>query len=128
MRVSTQTATLKHGGGSARTYGLVLGALFLLTAITVTAAGVNFGSPMVNVVIALGIASIKGSLVALFFMHLKYDKPLNGLIFLIGLVFLGIFLIFCYVDVESRPVIIPQSLKVPVSQPAPPPAAQPARH
>jgi cytochrome c oxidase subunit IV len=114
------SAHATHHGGSARTYTLILGALITLTAITVTASGIDFGSPTVNVIIALIIASIKGSLVALFFMHLKYDKPLNGVIFLTGLVFLSVFLIFCYVDADSRPTVIPQTLKVPAPAPAQP--------
>jgi cytochrome c oxidase subunit 4 len=97
---------------TARTFFFVLLALLALTAVTVAAAGVHFGSPAVNAVIALLIASLKGSLVALYFMHLRYDKPLNAVIFCTGLVFLALFLIFCYIDVESREVSIPSTLKV----------------
>ena len=86
----------------ARTYGLVLLALLALTAITVAAAGVRFGSPAVNVVVALTIATVKASLVALYFMHLRHDRPMNALIFLVGLVFLGVFLMLSLVDVETR--------------------------
>ena len=46
--------------------------LMILTAITVMVSFINLGGW--NVVVALIIASIKGSLVALFFMHLYYDK------------------------------------------------------
>jgi cytochrome c oxidase subunit 4 len=99
--------------GSAKTYLLVLLALLTLTTITVTAAGIDFGSPSANVVIALIIASIKASLVALFFMHLRWDKPLNAIIFVIGVLFLSLFLIFCVIDEASRPALIPQTLKVP---------------
>jgi cytochrome c oxidase subunit 4 len=95
-----------------KTYSAVLAALLVLTVITVLAAGVHFGSPSVNVIVALVIASVKASLVALFFMHLRYDKPLNAVIFCTGLVFLALFLIFCYIDVESREVSIPSTLKV----------------
>ena len=35
-------------------------------------------------------------------MHLKDDKPVNAVIFTGSLVFLGIFLGFCLLDVESR--------------------------
>lgn len=51
-----------------KTYGLVLLALLVLTVITVQASYFDFG-PW-NTVVALLIASAKGSLVALFFMHL----------------------------------------------------------
>ncbi len=109
----------KHPTG--KTFFLVLVALLVLTAITVAAAGINFGSPAVNAVIALLIASVKGSLVALYFMHLRYDKPLNAVIFCAGLLFLALFLIFCYIDVGSREVTIPSNLKVAA------PAAAPAK-
>lgn len=107
---------------TAKTFFLVLVALLVLTAITVAAAGIHFGSPAINAVIALLIASLKGSLVALFFMHLRYDKPINAIIFCCGLLFLALFLIFCYIDIDSREVTIPANLKVPA------PAAAPAKN
>lgn len=63
-----------HDPGT-RTYLAVGGALLVLTALTVAVSYVNLG--MMNVVIALVIASAKASLVALFFMHLRYE---NGLV------------------------------------------------
>ena len=90
---------------AAKTYAKVLAALLTLTVITVLAAGVDFGSG--NVVIALVIASIKASLVALFFMHLRHEKPMNAIIFVSGLIFLGVFLILCMVDTGTRDVIRP---------------------
>jgi cytochrome c oxidase subunit 4 len=74
--------------------------LFILTAITVGASYINFGSG--NVAIALFIASIKAILVALFFMHLKDDKPMYGIIAAAGFVFLGIFLMFDLLDFDAR--------------------------
>jgi cytochrome c oxidase subunit IV len=47
------------------------GALLALTALTVAASRVNLGTA--SVAVALGIAAAKASLVALFFMHLKYE-------------------------------------------------------
>ena len=46
--------------------------------------------------IALFIATIKAILVALFFMHLLYDKPVNAIIAVAGFLFLGIFLMFTF--------------------------------
>jgi cytochrome c oxidase subunit 4 len=85
-----------------RTYSIVLGALLTLTAVTVTAAGINFGSAFINVVIALAIASAKASLVALYFMHLRHDRPMSAIIFVTGLAMLAIFLMFCFLDTLSR--------------------------
>jgi len=107
-----------HVHGGPKLYALVLAALLVLTAITVAASRINFGSNMTNVIIAMLIASVKGSLVALFFMHLRWDKPMNAIIFCSSLFFLGLFLITCYTDVVSRPAVEPTNLKAPA--PAPP--------
>ncbi|MBI4875782.1 MAG: cytochrome C oxidase subunit IV family protein [Acidobacteria bacterium] len=93
-----------HPGGP-RVYALVLAALVALTGITVAASYVNFGAPWVNVVIALSIASIKGSLVALYFMHLRWDKPINAMIFAGGLFFLALLLMLTLIDTETRDVV-----------------------
>ena len=90
-----------------RTYALVLAGLLALTVITVAAAGVNLGSAFVNVVIALAIASLKASLVALYFMHLIHDRPMSAVIFVTGLVMLAIFLMFCFLDTLSREHVEP---------------------
>ena len=58
-------------------YVKVLGALLVLTIITVLAAYQDFGN--MNLVVAMIIASVKASLVALFFMHLKYEHPATWL-------------------------------------------------
>jgi cytochrome c oxidase subunit 4 len=44
-----------------------------------------------NLFVALFIATIKAFLVALYFMHLRYDRPLHGVIFLFGLFFVMLF-------------------------------------
>lgn len=54
-------------------------ALIFLTVVTVAVRYVDAGE--FNMVIALGIAAIKATLVGLFFMHLKWDKPFNQLVF-----------------------------------------------
>ena len=96
---------------SARTYAKVLATLVAFTIVTVLAAGVEFGSPSVNAVIALVVASVKASLVALFFMHLRHEKPMNAVIFVCGLVCLGIFLMFCFLDTDSRDVVRPANAR-----------------
>ncbi len=59
-----------------KTYIYVGVALLILTIITVAASYINFGSLLINVIIALIIATIKASLVLLYFMHLKYENKL----------------------------------------------------
>ena len=102
-----------HPITSPKVYAVVLAALLALTVVTVTAAGIDFGP--YNTVIALVIATIKASLVALFFMHLRYDK-FDAVVFLGGVLFLGIFLIFTLFDINSRQTILPSNLKAPVKE------------
>ena len=89
-----------HGHDHTKLYLATLGGLIVFTFITVGASYIDFGSA--NVVIALAIATMKATMVALIFMHLKDDKPVNAVIFTSSLVFLGIFLGFCILDADSR--------------------------
>lgn len=67
-------------------YLTIFAALLVLTVITV---GIGIGyraqNEAVNVLLALLIASIKASLVALFFMHLKFEGKLIYIIFIVPL-------------------------------------------
>ena len=74
----------------------VFGALVLLTLLTVAAAQISFGAW--EVWVSLGIASVKATLIAVYFMHLKYDKPFNALVFFSSLVFVGLFLALTLMD------------------------------
>lgn len=96
-----------------KTYAAVLAGLLVLTVITVVAAGIDFGA--MNVIIALVIASMKATLVALFFMHLRHDK-FNAVVFLIGCFMLAVFLIFTLFDIDSRRFVLPSNLKQPVQE------------
>jgi cytochrome c oxidase subunit IV len=104
----------------AAVYVKTLIALLILTGITVGASYIHFGSGAANVVVALTIATIKATLVALFFMHLLHDKPVNGLIAAAGFVFLGLFLMFTLLDFDTRENPQPRNLPTVI---APPPAA-----
>ena len=66
--------TAHHVHSHVRGYLLVGGLLMLFTLITVGLSYVNFGTPQANIVVALIVATIKASLVALIFMHLKSEK------------------------------------------------------
>ncbi len=72
------------------------GALLVLTVITVWVASYDFGPA--NIWIALGIAALKGSLVVLFFMHLFWDRPFNGIIFATSIAFVALFISFAMTD------------------------------
>ena len=87
-----------HGGHDAPLSTLIFTALALLalTWCTVAVYWIDLG-PW-NLWIALGIASIKAVLVALFFMHLYYGKPFNALAFVIAVGFVLLFVSFTLVD------------------------------
>ena len=103
-----------HSSGS-RIYLVILGLLLVLTTITVGAAYINFGS--FNLIIAVLIATLKATLVAMFFMHLRHDPPINAIIFVSSLIFLGIFLLFPLIDIQSRDKVVPYGLRM-QTQPA----------
>ncbi|HTB10716.1 MAG TPA: cytochrome C oxidase subunit IV family protein [Bryobacteraceae bacterium] len=114
----------------AATYLKTLIALLILTGTTVGASYIHFGSGAANVVVALTIATVKATLVALFFMHLLHDKPVNGLIAAAGFIFLGLFLMFTLLDFDTRENPQPRNLPTIIAPPttAPPAAAPTAEH
>jgi cytochrome c oxidase subunit 4 len=74
----------------------VFGALIFLTVVTVLASTVNFGE--LNLVVALAIAVLKAALVVLYFMHLRWDKPFNSIVFIGCLIFVGLFISLALLD------------------------------
>ena len=89
-------------------------ALILLTWLTVAVTAVDLGS--LNLWIALAVATIKGSLVVLYFMHLRYDSPFNSLVFVTALVFLFLFLGITIMDtIQYHPNIEQMMLDQPSS-------------
>ncbi len=75
-------------------------ALMALTALTVAASQVHFGGAT-EVMIALGIATLKALLVALIFMHLWHDKKFNGIVLLCSVLGIVLFVAITYIDVSS---------------------------
>lgn len=71
-------------------------ALILLTIATVAATWIDLGGW--NVAVAMAIATVKATLVALYFMHLRYDAPLHGLMLLISLAFVALFILVALLD------------------------------
>lgn len=64
-----------HHSSGLKTYAIVWIILTILTAFTVYVARIDLGT--FNIVVAMVIASIKAAIVALFFMHLKYEDKLT---------------------------------------------------
>ena len=76
-------------------------ALIVLTIITVTTAGLNVGR--IGIIIVLAIATVKSTLVLLWFMHLANEKRLLlKLLVPIAICVLAIFIGLTYTDVLYR--------------------------
>jgi cytochrome c oxidase subunit 4 len=82
------------------TYIVIISILFFLTALTVAAAYVNLGK--FNIVVALAIATVKATLVVLFFMHAKYSPKRTKLVIIAGIFWLLILLFMTLSDYASR--------------------------
>jgi len=78
----------------------VFAALTFLTIVTVAQANLDLGGA--DVAVTMVIATIKATLVMLFFMHLAYDKPFNLIIFLSSFVFVALFIIFTLSDAQMN--------------------------
>jgi cytochrome c oxidase subunit 4 len=83
-----------------RTYYLIFAALILMTYLTVQISAFDLGP--LNTVAALGIASLKATLVVLFFMHVKYSTRLTKLAVLAGVYWLMILLALTLSDYLTR--------------------------
>jgi cytochrome c oxidase subunit IV len=99
-------------------------ALVVLTGLTVAAAHVDLGGG--NLVLALVIASVKASLVLLYFMHLRYDRPFNMAVFATCLAFVVLFISLVLTDTQAlRATHIPEEAEgmrqvhTPFGQPTP---------
>jgi cytochrome c oxidase subunit IV len=87
---------------SLRTYFAVFTALIFLTLVTYNAAYMDFGSHRMNVLVAMGIAVTKATLVVLYFMHVKYGKRLTQIAVASGFVWLGLLIIGTLHDYLTR--------------------------
>lgn len=96
-----------HGGGSHDHGGLghavpmriLLGtwaALVVLTVVTVGATYVDLGE--MNIFLAMGIAVVKSTFVALYFMHLRWDKPFHSIVFVSAALFVMLFISLALLD------------------------------
>ena len=84
----------------------VLIALLVLTFLTVAVTWVDLGP--FNLLIALAIAVVKASLVGLFFMHLRWDRPFNAIVLISSLFLVALFIGFTMMDTgQYQPDMIP---------------------
>lgn len=100
----------------ARTLLLILGMLLFFTLATVGAAkaeqflahAFEITIPQwVNVAVALSIAVVKSVVVAMYFMQLRYDNPMNSAIAIFTLFVLAFFLGFTMIDLGARDALYP---------------------
>ncbi len=71
-------------------------ALLALTALTVATSRFDLGA--LNVVVALAIACTKAAVVALFFMHLKYENRFQLVVLVVSALFAALFVGFVVFD------------------------------
>ena len=80
----------------------VFGTLIFLTILTVAASKINFGFELLNILIALSIASLKSWVVVHYFMHLKWENKLTKVFSMISLPFLFLILFVLIADLAAR--------------------------
>lgn len=83
----------------------IWGALLVLTYITVAVSWVDLGN--LNLIVAMAIATVKATLVVLYFMHMRWETPLNALVFISSLAFVALFIVIVMIDSsEYQPQVI----------------------
>ena len=86
---------------SVRVYLAIFLALLLGTALTVVAAFFDFPWRL-NTIVALTIATMKATLVVLYFMHVRYSPRLVWVIVASALFWMGILFAFTFSDYFTR--------------------------
>lgn len=106
-----------HGMGHVSPIWMLLGVFALLiffTVLTVAVTYVDLGPA--NIWVALAVAVVKGALVGLYFMHLRYDSPFNSLILVSAFLFLAVFIGLALMDTgEYQSNIAPPDSVRPIS-------------
>jgi cytochrome c oxidase subunit IV len=98
--IKRQESRLSEHIASPKMYVGIFLALMICTGATVWAAYINLGQ--MNIVIALAIATLKATLVVLFFMHAKYSPGRTHLVIICAVFWLGIMLALTLSDYETR--------------------------
>jgi len=84
-----------------RVYLTVFLALCALTVVTVEVTSHDFGP--FNLIVAVGIAITKATLIVLYFMHARYSPKLTGLVIASSVAFFVILVFLTLTDYLSRP-------------------------
>jgi cytochrome c oxidase subunit IV len=83
-----------------RIYFAIFAVLIALTFLTVFVSFKNLGD--MNIVVAVGIAIVKASLVVLYFMHVRYSDRMTWVVVIAGFGFLGILFVLTLTDYLTR--------------------------
>lgn len=94
---------MSQHGDSLGAYLAVFAALIVFTAVTVAVAFLDLG--VLNNVVALGIATIKATLVVLYFMHVRGSSALTKAAIASGIVFFAILVAFTLSDTLTRQLL-----------------------
>lgn len=86
-------------------YALIWLCLMALTGLTVAASGINLGAA-VNIALAMIIATVKVTLVLLFFMHLRYEGIVIRTMFFVAIAIYLTMMLLTFVDYPFRDVIL----------------------
>ncbi len=91
-----------HGFAHPAPVWQLLAVFFALVGLTIlTCFQASFDTGDLELILSLVIATIKATLVVLFFMHMIHDKPLNAIIFVSSFVFVALFLGFTLMDAHA---------------------------
>ena len=84
--------------------------LLFLTAVTVWISRYDFTEINIaemGIILALGVATVKATIVGLYFMHLRWDRAFIGFIFVASILFVVLFIGIALTDtMEYQPTII----------------------
>jgi cytochrome c oxidase subunit 4 len=94
---------MSQHGDPLYTYLGVFAALLAFTAITVAVAFLDLG--VMNNVVALGIATVKATLVLLYFMHVRGSSSLTKVAIGSGIIFFAILVVFTLSDSFTRQLL-----------------------
>lgn len=82
------------------------GALLILTVLTVVVHYIHIPDPW-SIIVAMGIAVFKATLVALFFMNLYWDERFNTMLLISSLAFFGLLVGLTLLDTLYRAEVLP---------------------
>jgi cytochrome c oxidase subunit 4 len=118
----------EHSHGVGRYFAVWI-ALLCGTALTVITGRIDLGAG--NIVLAIAIATVKATLVVLFFMHMTETPAANRIVFVVSIIFAIVLIIGVFGDLWTRnPMTLPSAapstegpeIEVPASaMPTPPP-------